>query len=115
MAKVSVSLPISKNRSTVELAWLAGLLEGEGWFGLARKRCPTISVQMTDKDVVEKAARVMNGKLYRPYEKGTHRPVYRVQVAGASAIGWMLTLFTFLGERRRQRIKDVVTTWKEIG
>ena len=48
-----------------DLTWLAGLLEGEGSFLKAPPsdpNCPRISLEMTDKDVVERAALLMQGK-----------------------------------------------------
>ena len=49
----------------LESAWLAGLLEGEGYFQITKPRHhhPTqvvIRLSMTDKDVVEKAAKLLN-------------------------------------------------------
>ena len=48
-----------------DLMWLAGLLEGEGSFLMARNivagkvyRYPKITVNMTDRDVIEHAAEV---------------------------------------------------------
>src|SRR5260370_28845410 len=45
-----------------EVAWLAGVLEGEGTFGVARSgqsSYPTISVQMCDESVVRRASRLL--------------------------------------------------------
>lgn len=38
----------------LDLQWLAGLLEGEGCFQYNGKPTPSIVVQMTDKDVINK-------------------------------------------------------------
>lgn len=47
----------------IETAWLAGLLEGEGYFGTINSwvsgRCyryPRIGVNMTDRDVIDRVA-----------------------------------------------------------
>ena len=45
-----------------ELAWLAGLLEGEGCFSMANAgahRYPAVRVEMASRDVVERAARLL--------------------------------------------------------
>ena len=43
-----------------DIAWLGGLLEEEGWFGLHLGHYPSISLGMTDEDTVVKAA-TLNG------------------------------------------------------
>ena len=97
------------------IAWLSGLLEGEGSFCITKSNSPTITVQMNDKDVVERAATLLGGRVYGPYRhkrgKQLDTPHYRAQVHGAPAIGWMLTIFSFLGSRRRAKIRDIVNSW----
>ena len=55
----------------VQIAWMAGLLEGEGcWLINHTKKwsSPRILLQMTDEDVVRKAARITGvGKVGGPY------------------------------------------------
>ena len=52
----------------IEIAWLAGLLEGEGSFGLTgyaakkSKVFPTISLAMTDLDIIERAGALIGGQ-----------------------------------------------------
>lgn len=49
-----------------DVAWLAGLLEGEGCFVVRPKNTPYIALKMNDKDVVEKAAALMKMTVTRP-------------------------------------------------
>ena len=49
----------------IDAAWLSGLLEGEGYFQITKPKPnhPTqvlIRLAMTDKDVVEKASKLLN-------------------------------------------------------
>lgn len=43
--------------------WLAGLLEGEGTFDLHRGKYPRVRVGMTDRDVVGRAATLMDTRV----------------------------------------------------
>lgn len=106
--------------STRELAWLAGLLEGEGSFGLHRKKdqeraYPIISLGMTDRDVVSQAAGLMGKGLTGPYGglQG-HKPWWNLTIYGAKAVAWMMTLYVLLGERRQARIREVLKYWREL-
>ena len=90
-----------------DLAWLGGLLEGEGWFGLKNRRYPAIELLMTSKDTVTKAAALMKSAVCH------RRNTWKAQVTGIRAIGWMMTLYPFLGKARQERIISVVKLWKE--
>ena len=97
-----------------DIAWVAGLLEGEGNFmsdpsgSLAR-----IKLEMTDEDVVRKAASIMGAPSvgYRIKSNPKWKPTYVFYLCGAKAAGWMMTLYPFLGKRRRQKIRTVLCHW----
>ena len=45
----------------IQTAWIAGLLEGEGYFGFSKtRRFPYVSIEMTDRDVIQRASIVMD-------------------------------------------------------
>ena len=101
-------------RTTKELAWLGGLLEGEAAF-MIRKGCPKIGLQMTDLDTMERAAAILGvpvGSYSRkPKGKETYLPVWHLGVHGTRAIGWMMTLYQFLGQRRQAKIRSIIEEW----
>lgn len=100
-----------------DLTWLAGLLEGEGSFypnGRA-PGSPVISLCMTDRDVVERAHRLLGGpaKIVTTNRRTvTGRTAYRFQVYGELAAQWMMTLYVEMGERRRAKIRELLAAWK---
>lgn len=101
-----------------EVYWLAGLLEGEGSFGLhmdnrfGRSYNPVMDLGMTDRDVIERAQALVGGNIYTMASRG-RRPLFRLRLTGAKAIAVMFTVFALMGERRRERIRYVVQRWKE--
>ena len=108
--------------TNVDLAWAAGLLEGEGYFTWVNGY-PVVGVEMTDRDVVDRFAALFPGPRGRKvmhrknknYTAGSDTPrldSYRYEVQGGTAIAIMLTLFPFFGERRRARIKEMVVSWR---
>jgi len=70
---------------------------------------------MTDVDTVEKAARLMGNNPYVfTYDKRPKRkPGKRVQIYGKRAIGWMQTIYPFLGERRKAKVREIVSNYKD--
>lgn len=102
---------------------MAGIIDGEGWIGLTspnRKwgnRLPTICVSMTDEDVVRRLQALTGvGRVTtRPPQKGRehHKTVYRWTVwKQADAAGLMMTIFPLLGERRQEKVREVLDTWR---
>lgn len=94
-----------------DIAWLAGLLEGEGCFSIVG-RSVVIELQMTDKDVVEHAAQLLNTPVYVNKKKPNRKMVWRLHLHGNRAAGWMMTLYSLMGLRRRGRIKELLTGWR---
>jgi hypothetical protein len=99
-----------------EVMWLAGLLEGEGYFAWRAKQVtPMIQLGMTDRDVVEKAYNVMGllTKLTVRQPPGPRcREVYSFSITGSVAAGWMMMLYPYMGERRRAAILSSLQSWK---
>jgi hypothetical protein len=102
-------------RAGHDLAWLAGLLEGEGYFGLIKNhvagkiyRYARIGVTMTDEDVIARAAQVLGARYWPVKPSGLGRKMqHRCEVRGQRAVAWMRTLQPLMGERRRGQIDRV--------
>jgi len=104
--------------SMTELAWLAGILEGEGCFLLTTKSksnlgYPQINISMSDKDVMDRVALLLEASIYLKSDKRkeSYKDQWIAKVNGARAAGWMMTLYLFMGERRRAKIRQVLLEW----
>ena len=90
--------------------WIAGLLEGEGCFYLSGTT-PSISIQMTDQDTIEKfgdLTKCANG-LYITRDSRENRQVtYRLQFGGSLALQWMFTLYSLMSLRRKAKIREIL-------
>lgn len=97
--------------STLDIAWLAGLVEGEGCFRL-QHRSINIMVGMTDEDVIAKAAKLL-GRHYLnvPPREERCKPQFHITFSGRHAAAWMMTLYPFMGQRRRERIRKCIAHW----
>ena len=92
---------------TTDIAWLGGLLEGEGCFQLQNKKYPLIVLQMTAEDTVVRAATLMESKIYRCGN------IWNARTAGVRAIQWMMTLYPFLGKCRQKKVTKIIRFWRE--
>lgn len=98
-----------------DIAWAAGLFEGEGCITYTQ-RAPVIAVRMTDKDVLERFASVMGSKITGPYASQSKggKPTYNWHVGGIRPVQDALRrLWPYLGERRRARAALVIAEYYE--
>ena len=107
--------------SSINIAWLAGLLEGEGsFYASKRSTTPVIFLGMTDRDVVARAHALLGAAATvstihqhkRLAHHGARKPMYRFEINGGAAASWMMTLYPFLGERRRARVQALLQRWR---
>lgn len=92
--------------------WLAGLLEGDGSFCIIGNS-PKVILQMTDKDTVERAARVFGSNLWKHPPTSSGKPVWACGKSGLSAVEWMRVLRPYMSSRRQAQIIKTVTSWLE--
>lgn len=100
------------------IVWLAGLLEGEGSFGIkarpggkSSKPSARVSIGMTDEDVIATVAMMFNRK-YWP-NNSESRPdhwsqMFETEVVGKAAEYVMLTVYPFMHSRRAEKIEQVL-------
>ncbi len=95
----------------IAVAWLAGLIEGEGCFSYGVS--PGIRVGMTDRDVVDRVSAILGRNHVRgPYRyRANKKPVFYTEVWGADAIAWMRRLLPHMGERRSKKIGTILERW----
>lgn len=104
-----------------EIAWLAGLLEGEGCFRLRRAAGRArgnldVQLNMTDEDVVRRAHAVSRlGTCHGPYQQsGNRKPYWVWKVSGNDdAEALMEALLPWMGARRAEQIKSITKEWRE--
>lgn len=105
------------NRSQ-QIAWFAGLYEGEGSLALAgrEKQRAYIQIDMTDQDVVERCHALFGGTLYGPVFKNSGfniKPMFQWRLNSQENVWNLLDeIYPYLGERRRGTI-DAARVAKE--
>lgn len=108
-------------RNTLDLIWLAGIMEGEGCFTTSTYVSPTgkkhlyprVTLCMTDEDVVRRAHGVAGlGMFYgpeTPKSREGHKPTWTWKVQkkaeAIEVMGWLLPL---MGARRQARIVEIL-------
>jgi|SRR6185437_4290006 len=106
------------NRRADEIAWLAGIFEGEGTLDFDKK-CNTVrmTICMTDKDVLDRVCQVAGfGKVIpktSPSRMGPKKkPMYQWRIGNrAECLLLANAIFPWLGERRKARISEAIQRW----
>lgn len=90
--------------------WIAGVLEGEGCFSPQNsKYYSSITVEMTDEDVISRIASILNVNYYKCGKKNVLRgwkQSYKINIRGLSALRIMKEIQPIMGERRSAKIQE---------
>lgn len=105
--------------STVQLAWAAGVLEGEGCFycpPLNTSRGIALIVEMTDYDVMVKLYNLFGVGIISKVKRKTvnGKDTMRWSASGGHAMSIMYTVYPFMGERRQEKIRECALRWRAI-
>lgn len=112
----------------IEIAWLAGLIEGEGSFGLDARsakgykvstapQSPYLRISMTDQDIIERVSKLVKKKCFSPTCRTViEKQVYTVHVGDRATLSWLLPrLFPHFGKRLQQAVQkclDALDDWE---
>ena len=103
----------------IDAAWLAGLLEGEGYFQITKPKPnhPTqvlIRLAMTDKDVVEKASKLLNVSINCKAKTTEKKTIYSISLSRKDDVEKvLLQILPHMGSRRSERITECLETISE--
>ena|SRR5438105_5472990 len=95
-----------------EIGWVAGFLEGEGYFG--RHYRPEISAAQVNREALDHLQRLVGGTITGPYshKNPNHRPYWLWRLSTSAAAGLMMTLYSLLSQKRRDRIAESLQQWR---
>lgn len=114
--------------SEIEIAWMAGLFEGEAYFGVDRRSktrykvstspaSPFLKLAMVDEDVVNRVATIVGKSSYIPSRKTVkNKSVYVVHIGDRATLAYLYPrLLPYMGKRRQEAIQngiDLLNEWQ---
>lgn len=90
------------------------MIDGEGYLKHT-KGTPILSFTSTDLDIAIRVQALTHASTIfpTPTREKRYKQAYRVDTAGRNAIGWMMTLYPILSQRRRSKIRDILEVWRK--
>lgn len=96
-----------------DIIWISCFIESEGWIGTEGKHCPAIKLCSIDLDVVEHAARILKRKVRTAKSRNPkYKLAYTVYIFGSPAVEFLFSIFSLMGKRRKESIKQTIHKWK---
>lgn len=94
----------------LDIAFAAGYYEGEGWCQMTSSS-EAASIGQKDREKLEWLKERFGGSISKVMQpKGND--FYAWHVYGANARGFLMTIFTFLSQRRKEQVKDALSAGK---
>lgn len=99
-----------------EWAWLAGIFEGEGCIVFTGKNSVTLSIGMTDRDVIDRVLELVGrGTIYRNKPKRGYRPQFHWKVGHQDDVRFVLRgIRPWLGKRRGDKADGAMERMKKL-
>ena len=117
------------NLSEVDIAWLAGLFEGEAYFSLDKRPskryknstappAPFIKISMVDEDVIARVADLLNKNYFSPSRLTVkNKKVYVCHIGDRQTLVYLFPkILPYMGKRRKEIIKTCIKeleNWKK--
>ena len=96
----------------LELAYAAGLFDGEGCIYVHPRKCyPYLHVQMADREPLDFLQRIFGGKIYpKKAQRSHHRPTFQWQLCGDAARKAASLMYPFF-QLERKKLNAAAINW----
>lgn len=96
-----------------EIAWVAGILEGEGCFDfndIYLRNYPRVRLEMKDEDIIRRVHALIGGKIYfRKRKQKQHSDTYRLTINQRFYLEpLLLQILPWLGTRRKVVVQEQI-------
>jgi hypothetical protein len=92
-----------------EIAWAAGIIEGEGCIGWVTRTSVSVNVSMTDEDVIRRLHAVLGVGGVTAHDRSPHKTQYRWSVRNRDGAEFVLrAIRPWMGQRRGVRIDEAL-------
>lgn len=104
---------------SVDIAWAAGFLEGEGSFLAQTPSNPRVSCPQKEREPLERLELLFGGNIrfrqaaYAHNGSISQRPIFVWTILGQPAISLMMTIYPLMSSKRQGSMALVIRGWRE--
>ena len=95
-----------------DLAWVAGIFEGEGSFDFSRGKNhrTAVKISMTDLDVIERVRSIVGGRVTGPYCRPGMKPIWYWRISNTNeCLDFVESIYPWLLSRRREQATVILS------
>ena len=101
---------MSTNERDLDVAWAAGLFEGEGCISINKRQQIRLDLAMTDQDVVKRFKAIVCAGAINVWTKPGFKPLFRWSIAARADVVDVLNLLQpFFGDRRYAKSQEALS------
>ncbi|MDI6785112.1 MAG: hypothetical protein QMD92_00225 [bacterium] len=97
-----------------DIAWAAGIFEGEGWAGTNGASTAMATVTQITQWLPIRLKILFGGAIYTKHCSDSLNPSYCWQITGSRALGFLQTIYYFLSPKRQSTIKHLLAAAKLV-
>ena len=96
----------SSHPSTVDIAWMAGIFEGEGWAGVRSGTSAGATVTQKEPWILERLQQFVGGSVRNGSKNRRYPPnqIFHWDVSGSLARGFLMTIYKFLSPHKKRQV-----------
>lgn len=101
---------INHKISTLEIAWAAGFIEGEGSFGYPS---PKVTAAQVQREPIDRLQRIFGGKISQRTTRGfSGKKIWIWALSSHRSVEVMMTIYVLMSPKRRGEIERTLFAWK---
>lgn len=100
---------------TIDIAWAAGFLEGEGSVIIPKNKTasPQVSAVQVQLEPLERLCALFGGAIYSKPARGNRQACYSWRtIRRPRAVEILMTIYSLMSPTRKEHIKSVLDTWR---
>lgn len=103
-------LEATAHPTTLDIAWAAGIFEGEGWSSSTAGGRPTTHAAVGQKErwFLDRLRALFGGSVYLSARIGRNANTHQWHIHGPRARGFLMTIYKFLSPRRQAQLRKVL-------
>jgi len=113
MLKRRPDLKATEHPTVIDIAWAAGIYEGEGWCSHCCNR-DMVGVSQKRRWILDKLRSLFGGNIYPKNKVGNKNKLFTWEQNACRARGFLMTVYSFLSPWRKEQARRCLMYYKGV-